>query len=120
MRGSNVGPIPVFRDEGASAQSLVQAMLIPRFSLRLLLWLNAAFASVFLVAKFALDGRAWAWGLLMVVVGSIAILGTFGLMFLAAYVLSFENWRRRTPVAESPFATDKLPPQVIPPRHVDD
>jgi hypothetical protein len=94
-------------------------MLIPRFSLRLLLLLNTVFAAVFLVAKLAVDGHAWAWGLLLTVVSAAALMGTFGLMFLAAYVLSFARRTGRVPVAESPFATDKLPPQVIPPRNID-
>jgi hypothetical protein len=95
-------------------------MLIPRFSLRRLLLLNVGFALVFLLGRFALAGSAWAVGLMMGVVATAALMMIFGFWFLAAYSISFAYWFRRTPPTESPFATDKLPPQVIPPRYSDD
>jgi hypothetical protein len=95
-------------------------MLLPRFSIRLLLLLNALFAAIFLVTKFAIDGRAWAWGFVLASVAAGLLMGTFGLMFLAAYLLSAVRRPGRRLATESPFATDKLPPQVIPPRYIDD
>jgi hypothetical protein len=95
-------------------------MLFPRFTLRLILLLNAVLAVIFLVAKYAVDGHAWAIGAILGVLSAGLLMAIFGLLFMAAYAFSFAYWLRRKPQTESPFATDKLPPQVIPPRHIDD
>lgn len=94
-------------------------MLVPRFSIRLLLLVNVVLAGVFLAAKWAVDGEAWAVGLVSAVAAAALLMGTFALMFLAAYLLSVVRRPGRRLTTESPFATDKLPPQVIQPQHVD-
>ncbi len=94
-------------------------MLIPRFSLRLILLVNIAFAIVFVIAKFAVDGQPWAVGVMACVLSASLLIGVFAIMFVATYAFSFAHRFRRATQLESPFATDKLPPQVIPPRHVD-
>ncbi len=95
-------------------------MLFPRFSLKLILILNVGFALIFLAAKFAIAGESWAIGVTMAIVAMFLLMGLFGTMFFAAYTFSFLSRKQRVPQAESPFATDRLPPQVIPPRHVDE
>jgi hypothetical protein len=94
-------------------------MLFPRFSLKLILLLNVGFAAVFLVTKFAVEGQEWALAFVLSVLTALLLVGTFGLFFLAAFSFSFAYRSRRPPPTESPFATDKLPPQVIPPRDID-
>lgn len=91
-------------------------MLIPRFSLRLILLLNVAFALVFLTATFAVRGQSWALAILVGLGSVVAVMATFGCMFAVAFMLStIAQFRKRTK-AQSPFATDTLPPQVVTPR----
>jgi RsiW-degrading membrane proteinase PrsW (M82 family) len=95
-------------------QGINANMLISRFSLRFLFVLTtlASLFSLLLVA--ALRGSEWA---IPVVVASFFLAATlihFALAFAVIWLFT-SVWRRRRPVPQSPFATDTLPRQVIPP-----
>jgi hypothetical protein len=95
-------------------------MLIPRFSLRWLLLLTTVCAVFFLVVRFAFRGDFWAIGLVVTVVTLVVASFTYGLLFSLAFVLAaLLRLVRPSSRSASPFATDALPPQVIPPRDVD-
>jgi lysylphosphatidylglycerol synthetase-like protein (DUF2156 family) len=89
-------------------------MLIRRFSVRFLFVLTTA-ASLFSFALMAaMRGADWA---VPVVVVAFTLALTF-VHFAAAYAavwLLTSFWRHRRPTPQSPFATDTLPRQMIPP-----
>ena len=95
-------------------------MLIPRFSVRWLMLLTTVCAVFFLVMRYAALGRFWAIGLVATVSTLVLAMVVYGLLFSLAFVLAglLRMVRPSSPPA-SPFATDSLPPQVIPPRDVD-
>jgi len=95
-------------------------MLIPRFSVRWLMLLTTVCAVFFLVMRYAALGRFWAIGLVATVSTLVLAMLVYGLLFSLAFVLAglLRMVRPSSPTA-SPFATDSLPPQVIPPRDVD-
>jgi uncharacterized membrane protein len=94
-------------------------MLIPRFSLRWMLIAITGFALLFLTAKFAVQGQLWAVAVIGTIAASAAGFAIFAALFAVAFLLSLMTRFNRTVKPESPFATDKLPPQVIPPQHRD-
>lgn len=96
-------------------------MLIPRFSIRSLLLVTTVCALVFLVFRLALKEHSWAVGLsvtILCMVGAFVLYGSLFLVSLA--VVRFTSLAKPPERHESPFATDRLPPQVIPPRQVDE
>ena len=95
-------------------------MLVPRFSLRWLLLLMTGFSVFFLVVRFAARGHHWAVGLVVAACTMVLSVLVYGLFFSVAYLLA-GLLRIVRPVAPpaSPFATDSLPPQVVPPRDAD-
>ncbi|MGE0761575.1 MAG: hypothetical protein AB7F89_12860 [Pirellulaceae bacterium] len=93
-------------------------MLIPRFSVRWLLFLMSLCAVVAFIVSLGMGGRAWA-------VALAAMLGTAALMavlyaglFCVAWGLARMSrlWLDRR-VASSPFATHTPPPQIIAPEN---
>lgn len=91
-------------------------MLIPRFSIRWMMAIMVVFALIFVVAKFAMTGSIWALSILAAVFAGVILMVIFALMFLAvSLVVKVLPVRSRTKT-ESPFAADRLPPQVIPSR----
>ncbi len=94
-------------------------MLIPRFSIRLMLTVTAICAVIFLVGNYAARGQTWALAILAAVLSAVILSFIFAALFFVAYLFSFSSRYSRPVIPESPFATDKLPPQVIPPREVD-
>ena len=101
-------------------QTWERTMLLPHYSIRLMLIITAGCALVFLVARMAIDGASWAIAALMLVNATVLLFGIFAVLFLTAYAFAIVARWRSQPQAESPFASDKLPPQIIPPSHVDD
>lgn len=94
-------------------------MLIPRFSLRWVLAATFGCALVFLTGRMALAGHLWAIGIVSAIGLAAALFGIFAALFAIAFTLSTIAGFRSRPKLESPFATDKLPPQVIPPQPID-
>ena len=91
-------------------------MLIPRFSIRWLLIVTAVFAAFFFLVSVAVRGEPWAIAV-SVALGSLALLvvihaGFFLVAWLIAEMIGLA-WRPQQP--ESPFATEKPPPQIVPP-----
>jgi hypothetical protein len=95
-------------------------MLLPRFSLRLLLGLTTVCGVFFLVVLEATRGRAWAIAGTAAVAGLLLTLFFYAAIFVMAWVLA-AVWTRlvRRPVMRSPFAAAGPPPQLIPPRDVE-
>ena len=91
-------------------------MLFPRFGIRRLLSLMVVMAAIFFVVRQAVLGRAWAYGVIAAVGFGVLLFVTFASFFLLVFLLARVLPVRKAMVAESPFATDKLPPQIIPPR----
>ncbi len=93
-------------------------MLIPRFSIRLMLVLTAVCAVFFLLVSFAGDGSHFAAGIVIVILTIIFAMLAYAAVFLLAYAFArlFRLVRPESQPA-SPFATDSLPPQVIPPQN---
>ena len=75
-------------------------------------------ASALVAALFRFDGQnGWTTGLLMIVELVIFTFGLYGLMFCLAYPLGRLNkyFREQSEEGQSPFATDRLPQQILPP-----
>ncbi len=91
-------------------------MLIPRFSLRFLLFLMTVCGVFFFVVTLAVQGSQWAVALSVAVGGLLISMllqaSSFGLAWALTSV--FGMFRRKD-VATSPFASSKPPPQVIEP-----
>jgi hypothetical protein len=99
----------------------VDAMLIPRFSLRWLLVLTTVCAVFFLIMRWANQGSHWAVGIVTGVTALALAVLVHAAIFALAFVLSWLiGLVRPSSPGRSPFATDALPPQVIPPRNVDE
>lgn len=89
-------------------------MLIRRFSLRFLFVLTTLASLFSLVLVAALRGSELA---IPIVVATVFLVLTF-IHFAVAFAIIWlvtSIWRRRRPAPQSPFATDTLPRQVIPP-----
>jgi len=94
-------------------------MLIPRFSIRWMMAIMVVFALIFVVAKFAMTGSIWALSILASVFAGVILMVAFALMFLVISLIGKVLPVRSKPQAESPFAADRLPPQVIASRDAD-
>ena len=96
-------------------------MLIPNFSIRWLLGITTSAAFFFLIVNFARSGHKWAFGLSAAIAFGLLLFVFFALMFFFCYWLTrVTRIAQPKPKPISPFATDTLPPQIIPPvNHVD-
>lgn len=95
-------------------------MLIPRFSIRLMLVLTAVCAVFFLVVSFAGNGSHFAAGFVVAVLTVLLAMMGYAVVFLLSYAFArFLRLVRPESRPTSPFATDSLPPQVIPPQGQD-
>lgn len=92
-------------------------MLIPRFSIRLMLVLTTVFAVFFMVMSFAGRGSNAAAAVVSGVLTIGIAFAVYALLFSAAYALArLVRLTRPSEPPSSPFAADRLPPQVIPPQ----
>ena len=95
-------------------------MLIPRFSLRWMLFVLSASGVFFLFVSLAVKGHAWAIGVSTALATVLAALtiqtAFFGAAWLLATLLGFARPRRRP---SSPFAQEQPPPQWLPPMESD-
>ena len=97
---------------------------MPRFSLRRILLVTAVFGGVFAIGRFAMREEKWAIAILAGVVALATILAVYALTFgLVVFISGRVDQGKRmlgiAPKTESPFATDKLPPQILPPAEVE-
>lgn len=91
-------------------------MLIPRFSIRLLLALTAGCALLALMISLAVNGNVVAISFTLALAGAAGMLALQAAFFCLA-LGGAKIWRfatSSTPTA-SPFATHTLPPQILPP-----
>ncbi len=101
-------------NDGVSGEN--QGMLIPRFSLRLMLGVTTASACFFYLVMRAMRGQHWALGT-SIAIGSLLLamllhVFFFGLAWLLSLILRpFQS----QPIRSSPFAAAGPPEQVIPP-----
>lgn len=93
---------------------------MPRFTILRILILTAICGCIFAIGRFAVQGEAWA----VAIIGSVMFLVVVMIAYAFAFVLvvvaerrmkRFKRWFGIKPKTESPFATDKLPPQIIAP-----
>ena len=94
-------------------------MLLPKFSIRLLLGLTAITAVFFFIVSLAINGSKWAIGL-SVGAGLIPVFFlTYAFFFMIAYGLTrFTKLARPKVQPVSPFSPESLPTQIIPPNEI--
>lgn len=91
-------------------------MLIPRFSIRFLLFLTTLCAVFFFIVTLAVQGSQWATAVSVAIAGLVLSVFLHTITFGAAWaVTSFFGVFRGPESATSPFASAKLPPQYIEP-----
>ncbi|MFC1759534.1 hypothetical protein ACFL2H_12335 [Planctomycetota bacterium] len=97
------------------------SVLIPNFSIRWLLGVTTSAAFFFLIVNFARAGHTWAFGVSAAIVFALLLFVFFALMFSFSYWMTrLTRFAQPKPKPISPFATETLPPQIIPPvNHVD-
>ena len=88
-------------------------MLLPRFSIRRLLLITAAFALLFLAITPALEGRPWAVGMAMMVLVTVVMVLLYMATFAAATLLGI-LLRSIEPRPTSPFAAQGPPAPASP------
>ena len=92
-------------------------MLIPRFSIRFLLFLTTVCAVFFFIVTLAVQGSQWATAVSVAIVGLLLSMlvqaSTFG---VAWAITSFFGVFRVEESPSSPFASAKPPPQYIEPQ----
>jgi len=91
-------------------------MLIPRFSLRILLLLMTASGAFFYIVMLAVRGQVWAVSVSIALSSLLLAFLLYAMTFALGWGLSstFHLAARRNPVG-SPFASAAPPPQVIVP-----
>lgn len=94
-------------------------ILLPRFSLKVMLVLTTVLAFCFLAFRQAILGQYWAQAVVTMLGCCVALFALFAILFAIAYFFSIVGRERIATRVESPFAQDRLPPQVIPPRDVE-
>jgi hypothetical protein len=100
-------------------------MLLPRFSLRLVLSAVTALCFFFLVLSAAYRGQSWAIAVSIAAGAAVLMLLIYAGLFLFAWLLawvtgagrSLQSWAVGKPALEvqSPFASDRLPPVLVSP-----
>lgn len=98
-------------------------MLIPRFTVRRLLWITAVCGVLSWVLAIALNpnvelqDKVWAVAVSIAAGSLLVAFVCYAAFFGAAYILATVfGLVRQKPVGGTPFATAQPPPQIIPPR----
>ena len=95
-------------------------MLIPRFTLRWMLFVLSVSGVFFLFLSLAVKGQAWAIGVSTAIATMLGILVVHMTFFGAAWVLaSLLGFARPRQQPRSPFAQEQPPPQWLPPMESD-
>jgi len=90
-------------------------MLIPRVSLRTYFVATLVLAIFCVVLGFAVDGREWAAGVSLAIIGAVGALAMYAVLFAIAWVFVEGRMAAQHPQPASPFITDEPPKQVMPP-----
>jgi fucose permease len=100
-----------------SAEPVVKSRLLPRISFRVLLAAMTLGAIFFAIAQAAGQGVAFALAVQVALGFLLFCFLAFAVLFLAAWVVAILVVDDIDPGLEgSPFAEDRLPPQLLPPR----
>ncbi len=91
-------------------------MLIPRFSLRLLLAIITFSSLFFFIVMLATRGHDWALGVTIAVTSLFAVLAFHAVVFSLAWTMTMMGGLfGKRQIADTPFATAKPPPQLVVP-----
>ncbi len=91
-------------------------MLLPKFSIRLLLAIMTALGVLSIAFKYALDGQAWAIASFLALGMLAVIFALYGGAFLIGATFgAIDSAIRPAPLPTTPFATNQPPPQILPP-----
>ena len=91
-------------------------MLLPKFSIRLLLVTMAALGVLSIAFKYALDGHAWAIASFMALGMLVVMFALYSAAFLIGLAFgAVDAAIRPVPRPTTPFATNQPPPQILPP-----
>lgn len=91
-------------------------MLIPRFTIRWLLVLMTVSGFFFLLVGFGVRGHSWALAISLAIFSVVFAFACYFVFFLGAFFFaSLFGIVQRPKSAESPFATERPPPQLVPP-----
>ncbi len=94
----------------------IQLLPMPRFSLAWVMVGTALIACMLVLVRQALVGADWAVAIVVAALSALVALAFFAGVYVLAWlvILISGGWRRRSEPS-SPFATDTLPPQIVPP-----
>ena len=100
-----------------AVEPVLRSRLLPRISFRVMFVLVTLAAFLASLARVAGGGAALAIGVLVAVIVIIACFAAMAVTFLVTWLFAMLTYRGETDeLRGSPFATDQLPPQIIPPR----
>ena len=100
-----------------SVEPAVRSRLLPRISFRVIFGITALAAIVYALARLAGQGGTLALSIMLALAFLIACFAAFFAAFLLAWCIALLTVQDRDDLAEgSPFASDQLPPQLLPPR----
>lgn len=95
----------------------INAMLLPKFSIRSLLLLMVVAGFVFLTIAQAVSGQAWAIAICIALLSlTLSFLVYAAVFFLAVPAALVSQAMETNTVPTSPFATHQPPPQILPPQ----
>ncbi len=93
-------------------------MFAPQFSIRKLFLLTATCGIYSYLVSLAVQGHKWPIPFVIVGIAAVTAFALYAWFFLIAWIFSVLlkdlRWRPKT---ESPFATDRPAPQIVPPDH---
>lgn len=93
-------------------------MLAPQFSLRKLLFFTVLCCLFAYLISMAVRGEQWALPFVIVGIAAVTAMVLYAVFFLIGWIFSLLlKDRRRKPNTESPFASDRPAPQILPPDH---
>ncbi len=90
-------------------------MFLPKFSVRWLLLLTTLFAFLFYLISMAGRGSDGALAVVIALTALVVPFGLYAIVFILAFGLASIDRLRRGPQTESPFATEAMPKQILPP-----
>ena len=100
-----------------SVEPVLRSRLLPRISFRLIFGVTALAAILYALARLAGQGGTLAMSIMLALAFLIACFAIFVAAFLLAWSIAILTAERQDDSAEgSPFASDQLPPQLLPPR----
>lgn len=118
VNGTQLSTLNTLANVRASAK--INGMLIPRFTVRWMLFVLSASGVFFLFVSLAIRGHDWAIGVSTALGSLLLTLLIQAVFFGAAWLLvSLLGFTRRRHLPKSPFAQQQPPPQWLPPMESD-